>query len=73
MDAWEKFGRKVMSDMWDGACTIDGADVQEWALICGLIEEVPYDPEIHGDGPADFDVQPGDPIHTYRAEYRVQR
>lgn len=70
MTPWEKFSRKVMGEMWSGATEIDGADVQEWALQCGLTEEVPYDPAIHGDGPADFDVQPGNPIHAYRPEYQ---
>ena len=73
MDAWERFGRMVMGEMWDGACEIDGADVQEWALIYGLIEEVAYDPQVHREGPADFDVRPGDPIHAYCAEFRTQR
>ncbi len=37
---------------------LDGFDIQEMALKCGLVKETKYDPDMHGDN--DFDVQPGD-------------
>lgn len=72
MDAWEQFGRKVMAEMWSGAMEIDCADVQDWAEKAGLIVEERYDPAVHGDGLADFDVEPGDLIHTYAPQYKTE-
>lgn len=39
--------------------SLDGGDIQEAAVKFGIIKEVPYDPDFHGDN--DCDVQPGDP------------
>ncbi|MEM9247926.1 MAG: hypothetical protein AAGB05_04415 [Pseudomonadota bacterium] len=62
---WESFGRRVINEIWRGHCEIDGADIQEWAERCGQIEPVAYDPARHGDGPMDYDIEPGDTIYQF--------
>jgi hypothetical protein len=38
---------------------VDGCALQERAIKCGIVREVPYDPEKHGEN--DYDAEPGDP------------
>jgi hypothetical protein len=47
----------IREGSWSG-CNLDGGDIQDKALECGIIEEVPYDPAIHG--PNNADVEPGE-------------
>lgn len=37
---------------------LDACSIQDKALELGIIKEVPYDPDVHGDN--DSDVAPGD-------------
>lgn len=46
---------------WDG-CDLDGCDVQDAALKFGIVEEVKYDPTVHGE--TECDVCPGDPWYV---------
>jgi hypothetical protein len=43
--------------------SLDGGNIQGAALKFGIIEEVIYDPDVHGDN--DVDVQPGDPWFVF--------
>jgi hypothetical protein len=51
----------ALAASWDG-CDLSGGEIQDEALRLGLIIEVPYDPEIHGEN--DCDVKPGDPWYV---------
>lgn len=37
---------------------LDGCEIQEMALKCGIIKETRYDPAVHGE--SNCDAQPGD-------------
>ena len=39
---------------------LDGDDIQEKAIECGLIIETKYDPDVHGHSEASEYVSPGD-------------
>ena len=43
---------------WMG-CDLDGGDIQEKAIECGIIKMVEYDPAIHGLN--EFDLEKGAP------------
>lgn len=40
----------VTNGTWEG-CDLDGGDIQDKALECGIIVETKYDPEKHGEHP----------------------
>lgn len=48
----------IREGSWDGA-DLGGDAIQSKALECGIIKEVPYDPDIHGDN--DCGVERGEP------------
>jgi hypothetical protein len=48
----------VEDNCWHGY-DLEGGDVEKKALALGLIKEVEYDPNIHGE--AEIEVEPGDP------------
>ncbi|RIA56752.1 hypothetical protein [Dichotomicrobium thermohalophilum] len=50
-----------MHEHFRDSLELDGADFQEIAVACGLLEQVPYDPEKHGDGDG---ADPGDPWYV---------
>jgi hypothetical protein len=60
-DRLRAFAAAVMDSSWNGH-EIDGGDAHELALKHGIIVEVPYDPEKHGE--SEFDVEPGDPYYV---------
>ena len=49
-------------------CDLDGGAVQEKAVECGILKEVAYDPERHGE--PDVDVEPGDPWFEFTDEFK---
>ena len=56
------FFRHFMEDgSWLGG-DIDGGDAQDKAQALGLLDRVPFDPDIHGDGDG---AEPGDPWFVY--------
>jgi hypothetical protein len=53
-----KFAQWALTEgAWHGH-DLDGGDVQEKAVELGLVVQVPYDPEIHGE--SEFEIEPGD-------------
>jgi len=57
----------IQNSAWNGV-DLDGADVQEWALNCGIIERADYDPMIHGGG--DMDAKPGDDWYVFSDAFK---
>ena len=55
---------KALRAFADDAITFEGYEHEEHVWECaekhGLLRVVPYDPEEHGDGGFDFDMEPGD-------------
>lgn len=47
----------IREGSWYGL-DLDAGAIQDKAIECGIIEVVPYDPDVHGDN--DFDVAPGE-------------
>jgi hypothetical protein len=48
---------------------LEGSDVQEKAMALGILNEVPYDPELHG--PSEFEVNPGEPWFVINEEVKA--
>lgn len=61
------FFKRLYYSWVDGACDIDGCDVQEWMVECGLVDQVDYDPEKHPNVEADD----GDVIYVLRDDVRA--
>lgn len=45
---------------------LDGADVEQKALACGLLTKTVYDPEIHG---GSSEAEKGDPWFVFSTEF----
>lgn len=45
------------------SCDVDGGDIQDKAVEYGILKEVPYDPERHGE--SEYDAEPGDPWYEF--------
>jgi len=58
----------VQDHAWEGY-DLDGHEIEEKARDLGLIEEVKYDPDIHGE--AKIDIEPGDTYDILTAEVRA--
>ena len=57
------FCDEILSMFFEWDCNgIEGGDFQDLAEKHGVIRAVPYDPQKHGDGPAEYDVEPGQEI-----------
>ena len=52
----------IREGAWDG-CDLDGAMIQQKAVELGIVKQVPYDPEVHGE--SEFDCPPGDPWFVF--------
>lgn len=52
-----QFSKKVLTAAFDG-CDIGGFDAQDMGVECGVLKDVPFDPNRHKD-PSDF-CEPGD-------------
>lgn len=60
----EEFWRKVSEHFFTGhAMELDYGQLIEMAMECGLVEEVIYDPAVHGEQ-IDGDPEPGEPIYV---------
>ncbi len=59
---YQGFSKWVMRKMWD-SYDIDCGDLQDAAVKHGIIKEVPYDPEKHGE--SEYDQEPGDPWYVF--------
>jgi hypothetical protein len=57
----------VENGTWSG-CDLDGADIQDKALECGVIVQVPYDPEKHGTQ-YHGELDPGEPWYVFSDEF----
>ena len=55
-----EFFRRCAVESWRGL-SVDGADIQEWAVELGLMVEVRYDPVIHGRSGFEYELEIGDP------------
>lgn len=67
IEALKEFFRWAMRESWDGN-DIDGGSIQEKAEKLGLIVNVPFDPEKHGEPSAMYDYidfNPGDPWYVF--------
>ena len=51
-------------------CDRNGWDVQDYAVKCGILVEVPYDPAKHGDD-HDIEPEPGDPWFEFSPEFKA--
>lgn len=58
----------IRTGPFDG-CDLDGGDVQDKAVECGLLVSVPYDPEKHGE--LEFDAEPGESIYEFSPELKA--
>jgi hypothetical protein len=47
---------------------LDGGDIQDKAVECGILVETQYDPEKHG--PTETDQEPGDPWYVFSDEFK---
>jgi len=61
----------IENGSWDGALGLDGGDIQEKALACGILVLTKYDPETHGGN--DVDCEPGDDWYEYSPAFRIAR
>lgn len=50
---------------------LDGADIQEKAVACGLLVQTKYDPAIHGRAENSEYVEPGDVWYVFSDEFRA--
>jgi hypothetical protein len=57
----------IRSGPWDGS-DLDGGDIQDKAVECGILVETKYDPEKHG--PSETDQEPGDPWYVFSDEFK---
>ena len=55
---YKKFVRWCLEEGAFDGNDLDGADIQEKALECGIIKETTYDPKVHGE--SNCDAEPGD-------------
>ncbi len=58
--AFKAFFEEAIGDAWDGH-GMDGGDIQALGEKLGLLREVPYDPQVHGE---DVEADPGDTIYV---------
>lgn len=58
----------IQNSAWQGV-DLDGADAQEKALDCGIIERVSYDPMIHGGGNV-VEANPGDEWYVFSEAFK---
>jgi hypothetical protein len=56
-----EFARWAVENGCWGGCDLDGADVQDKAIECGVIVQVPYDPKKHGRS----ELDPGEPWYVF--------
>lgn len=62
---WEEFGRRVLAMVWEAA-DLEGNVLADEALKLGLVEQVEFDPEKHGD----IDADDGDLIYRLKDEFK---
>lgn len=58
----------IESSAWSGN-DLDGGDVQNKAVECGILTETQYDPAIHGE--SEFEVEPGDGWYVLSDEFKA--
>jgi hypothetical protein len=64
------FVNALLSAYWEhGGCDIDGGDFQDLAAEHGIIEQVPFDPDVHGEDDQ-WGSEPGDPWYQRSALLR---
>lgn len=56
------FARQVIDVAFEGG-GLDGGEIQEMAVNCGLLNAVEYDPEKHGE--VNEYIEPGDTVYLY--------
>jgi len=61
----------IENGSWDGSLGLDGGDIQEKAVSCGILIKTKYDPEIHGNN--DVDCEPGDNWYVYSPAFAAAR
>jgi hypothetical protein len=64
-----KFAEWILREGPFSGCDIDGGDVQDKAVMFGLLTEVAYDPKIHGE--SEWDNEPGDPWYVFSDEFKA--
>lgn len=57
----------VKTNCWEYR-DLDGGDVQDMAVKCGILTETTYDPEKHGE--SEWDNEPGDPWYVFSDEFK---
>lgn len=50
-------------------CDLDGGDVQDKAVECGVLVPTRYDPAIHGEN--QVDAEPGDDWYVFSPEFKA--
>ena len=63
-----RFVKWIVEKSWDG-CDVDGADIQDLAIKCGILTEVEFDPEKHDD--PFWGSEPGDPWLVFSDGFRA--
>ena len=61
----------IENGSWDGSLGLDGGDIQEKAVSCGILIMTKYDPEIHGNN--DVECEPGDNWYVYSPAFAAAR
>lgn len=68
MQAVEFIRWAISNGPWEG-CGLDGGDIQDKAVSCGILVQVEYDPDEHG--PNDYDAEKGDPWFVFSDEFKA--
>jgi hypothetical protein len=64
-----EFARWVIESSAFSGCDLDGGDVQQKAIECGLLVETTYDPSVHGTATM-YDAEPGDPWCAFSDSFK---
>lgn len=67
-EAYEQFGRWVAKQVTDDSGwlgDLDGMECGEKLLELGILEEVPYDPDVHKEVYFYHDPEPGDKVQVF--------
>lgn len=66
-----EFSRWTIENSAFVGADLDGGDVQEKAIACGLLVQTKYDPAIHGRAETSEYVEPGDQWLVFSDEFRT--
>lgn len=67
--SFETFGRMAFEELTEclreNGVDVDADRLAEYAIKCGLMKQVKFDPAKHGEGFYDHDYEPGDLIYWW--------